>query len=86
MVGAGPLDLCLALAPQDAAITIAEQLLDGEFLRPGAARGKRSLADAETVRRTELYDKLKSQGFSALRFHCWDRQTAGRSPSLITRC
>jgi 3-(3-hydroxy-phenyl)propionate hydroxylase len=76
VVGAGPVGLCLALAlaQQDVAATLIEQLSDGNFLDQVPRAGSNHPATLELFDRIGLYDKLEPRGIVAPKFHYWDRQ------------
>jgi 3-(3-hydroxy-phenyl)propionate hydroxylase len=77
VVGAGPVGLCLALAlaQQDVAVTIVEQLSDDNFLDQVPRAGSNHPATLELFDRIGLYDKLEPRGIIAPKFHYWDRQS-----------
>jgi 3-(3-hydroxy-phenyl)propionate hydroxylase len=76
VVGAGPVGLCLALAlaQQDVAVTLIEQLSDDKFLDQVPRAGSNHPATLELFERIGLYEKLEPRGIVAPKFHYWDRQ------------
>jgi 3-(3-hydroxy-phenyl)propionate hydroxylase len=78
VVGAGPVGLCLALAlAQDGvAVTLLEQLSDGNFLDQVPRAGSNHPATLELFDLIGLYEKLAPRAIVAPKFHYWDRQEA----------
>jgi 3-(3-hydroxy-phenyl)propionate hydroxylase len=76
VVGAGPVGLCLALAlaQQDVAVVLVEQLSDETFLDQVPRAGSNHPATLELFDRIGLYEKLEPRGIVAPKFHYWDRQ------------
>jgi 3-(3-hydroxy-phenyl)propionate hydroxylase len=76
VAGAGPVGLCLALALAQGgiAVTLIEQLSDGNFLDQVPRAGSNHPATLELFDRIGLYEKLVPRGIVAPKFHYWDRQ------------
>ena len=77
VIGAGPVGLCLALAlaQQNVAVTIVEQLSDANFLDQVPRAGSNHPSTLEMFDRIGLYEKLVPRGIIAPKFLYWDRQT-----------
>ena len=75
IVGAGPVGLCLslALAQQDAPVTLIEALGEDNFLEQVPRAGTNHPATLEMFDRIGLYRRLEPRGIIAPVFHYWDR-------------
>ncbi len=80
VVGAGPVGLCLALAlaQQDIAVTLIEQLSDDNFLDQVPRAGSNHPATLELFDRIGLYERMEPRGIIAPKFAYWDRQGGTR--------
>jgi len=76
VVGAGPVGLCLALAlaQQDIAVVLVEQMTDENFLDQVPRAGSNHPTTLEFFDRIGLYEKMEPRGLIAPKFHYWDRQ------------
>src|SRR5690349_2793088 len=76
VVGAGPVGLCLALAlaQQDVAVVLIEQMADGNFLDQVPRAGSNHPTTLELFDPIGLYEKMEPRGLIAPKFHYWDRQ------------
>jgi 3-(3-hydroxy-phenyl)propionate hydroxylase len=77
VIGAGPVGLCLALAlaQREVAVTLIEQLSDGNFLDQVPRAGSNHPATLELFDDIGLYERLEPRGIVAPKFQYWDRQT-----------
>jgi len=76
VVGAGPVGLCLALAlaQQDVAVVLVEQMTDGNFLNQVPRAGSNHPTTLEFFDRIGLYEKMEPRGLIAPKFHYRERQ------------
>ncbi len=76
VVGAGPVGLCLALAlaQQDVAVVLVEQMTDGNFLDQVPRAGSNHPTTLEFFDRIGLYEKMEPRGLIAPKFHYRERQ------------
>ncbi|HUZ74036.1 MAG TPA: FAD-dependent monooxygenase [Stellaceae bacterium] len=76
IIGAGPVGLCLALALAQAgiAVTLVEELNQGNFLDQVPRAGTNHPATLEMLDRIGLYQRLEPRGIVAPVFHYWDRR------------
>jgi 3-(3-hydroxy-phenyl)propionate hydroxylase len=75
VIGAGPVGLCLslALAQQGVAVTLVEQLNDGNILDQVPRAGTNHPSTLEMFDRIGLYKRIEPRGIIAPVFHYWDR-------------
>jgi 3-(3-hydroxy-phenyl)propionate hydroxylase len=78
VIGAGPVGLCLALAlaQREVAVTLIEQLSDGNFLDQVPRAGSNHPATLELFDDIGLYERLEPRGIVAPKFQYWDRQAS----------
>jgi 3-(3-hydroxy-phenyl)propionate hydroxylase len=76
VVGAGPVGLCLALAlaQQDVAVVLVEQMTDGNFLNQVPRAGSNHPTTLEFFDRIGLYEMMEPRGLIAPKFHYRERQ------------
>ena len=76
IIGAGPVGLCLALAlaQEGVAVTLVEELNQGNLLDQVPRAGTNHPATLEMLDRIGLYARLEPRGIVAPVFHYWDRR------------